>query len=86
MSAWNALPRLTCRFDSRFVGAAVHGYNHAKNCAYCTSAAIADLKLDESRLPKSDSMVENYDSFEAACHGCSAAVGKCFHGIFLGIG
>ncbi len=74
------------KFDNWFVGPAGHGYNNANNCAYCTSAAIADLKLGESRLPKLDSMVENLDLFEETCHGCSLAVGKCFHGIFLGIG
>ncbi len=86
MSAKNVLGSLTCKFDSWLVGAAGHGYNNAKNCAYCTSAAIADLKLDESRLPKSDSMVENFDLFEETSHGYTAVVGKCFHGIVLGIG
>ncbi len=62
MSAKNVLGSLACKFDNWFVGAAGHGYNNAKNCrAYCTSAANADLKLDESRLPKSDSMAENSD-------------------------
>ncbi len=86
MSAKNVLGSLACKFDNWFVGAAGHGYNNAKNCAYCRAAAIADLKLDESRLPKTDSMVENFDQFEAACLGCSAAVGKCFHDIVLGFG
>ncbi len=63
----------------------------AIRCAYCKATTIADiykrfaryLELEESRLQQMVGMVENYDLFEAACHGCGEVVGKCSHGIVL---